>query len=78
MRANVLNKRWKKVTTGCLILQGFSTGAKLEPVAVLLLVNSASDIGLGPDIVTDDSQDVCLSQLLGVNRWHNIWLWSGV
>ena len=27
IRATVLKRRWKKVTTGCLILQGLPTGA---------------------------------------------------
>ena len=28
IKARVLKRRWKNVTTGCLILQGFSTGLK--------------------------------------------------
>ena len=51
------------MTTGCLILHGFSTGAKLGAAAseLLLLVNSASVTGPSPDIVTDTkSQDVQL------------------
>ena len=33
INAKVLNRRWKKVTTGCLILQGFSRGCAGENVS---------------------------------------------